>query len=146
MRRLNRTRLLGVAVLSALALVLAASALPAFAASTPSYTKESKEAYEQQLSKGEIASATFNKRIRSLRLTLKNGQYYLYKYPKKGSAPLIKALKEKHVSVTVLTPAEGAAEAKPAKHKLRYIAGGVLILVIVIVGVVLIVNRRRERD
>jgi hypothetical protein len=53
------------------------------------------------------------------------------------------------VAVTVL--AKGAAEKeakakKPAKHKIRYIVGGVLVLVIVIVVGVLAVNRRRRRD
>jgi hypothetical protein len=112
----------------------------------PQYTKESQQAYEGQLKAGEIASATFNKRLRSLRLTLKNGEHVLYRYPKKGSKPLQEALKAKHISVTVLKPSEAASEAKSSKkpgHKLRYIVGGVLIVVLVLVGGVLAFNRSR---
>lgn len=145
MKGLTWARVFVLAALSALCLA-AVSAPLAAAEAAPSYTKESKQAYEQQLAKGEIASATFNKLIRSLRLTLKNGDHVLYKYPKKGSKPLIAQLDAKHVPVTVLTPTQAKKESKPAKHKLRYIAGGILILVIVIVGIVLLVNRRRERD
>jgi hypothetical protein len=48
--------------------------------------------------------------------------------------------------VTTLKPAEAAKEASkaPVHHKLRYIAGGILIAVIVIVGAVLLVDRRRK--
>jgi nitrate reductase gamma subunit len=52
------------------------------------------------------------------------------------------------VHVTILTPTAATKEAstkKPA-HKLRYIAGGIIILVLIVVGIVLFVNRRRQRD
>jgi hypothetical protein len=128
--------------------ILVALALPAvgLAAATPIYIKESQQAYEKQLDKGEIAEATFNKKLRSLHIKTKDGTLYLYKYPKKGYHPLDAQLTAHHVTVTVLKPTEAAKEIKPAKHKLRYIAGGILILVILIVGVVLLVNRRRGRD
>ncbi|MGO9489835.1 MAG: hypothetical protein ACLQBB_12505 [Solirubrobacteraceae bacterium] len=147
MTGLTRLRPLGPATLFALciALVLPASGQ---AAATVTYTKESQPAYESQLAKDEIASATFNKRVRSLRITTKNGQYFLYKYPKKGSPQVEQALKAKHVTVTVLTPAEAEkeAKAKPVHHKIRYIAGGILIVIVIVVGVVLLVRRRRVRD
>jgi hypothetical protein len=137
-----RARLLSPAALLALWLALALPSL-ALAAATPTYTKESQQAYQKQLAAGQIASATFNKRLRSLRLTLKSGEHVLYRYPKHQSKALQSALEAKHVPVTILKPAEAAKEVKPAKHKLRYIAGGVVILGIVIVGAVLLVNRRR---
>ena len=141
-----RARLL-TGALTAICLVLSLTALPAMAEEpTVKYTKESRQAYEQQLAKGEIASATFNKRLRSLRLTLKNGEHVLYHYPRKGSKPLESALRAHHVKVIVLTPAEAKKELKPAKHKLRYIAGGIIIVVLIVVGIVLLVNRRRQRD
>ena len=145
MTGLTRTRLLGPAALFVLflALVLPARGL---AAAVPTYTKESKQAYEKQLNSGEIKAATFNKRLRSVRVTLKNGELFLYHYGKKESAKLESALKAKHVTVTVLKPTEAAKEVKPAKHKLRYIAGGILIVVLLIVGIVLLVNRKRSRD
>lgn len=144
MTGLTRARLLGSIAPILLCLALAAP-LGALAAAVPQYTKESQQAYEAQLQKAEIASATFNKRLRSLRLTLKNGQHVLYHYPKKGSKPLEQALEAKHVPVTVLKPTEAVQEAttKRPGHKLRYIAGGVLIVVVVLAGLVLLFNRRR---
>jgi len=145
MTGLKRLRPLG---LLAPLVILVALAVPAvgLADVTPIYIKESQQAYESQLAKGEIAAATFNKKLRSLHIKTKNGTLYLYKYPKKGFPALDTQLKSHHITVTVLKPTEAAKEVKPAKHKLRYIAGGLLILVILIVGVVLLVNRRRGRD
>jgi hypothetical protein len=146
MTALTRARLLGIAALVTLCL----SAAPPAGAAAPQYTKESQQAYEKQLNAGEIASATFNKRLRSLRLTLRNGQHALYRYPKKGSKPLEEALQAKHVPVTVLKPSEAASEARSSKkpgHKLRYIAAAVLVVAIVIAGLVALFNRgRRARE
>jgi hypothetical protein len=124
-----------------------AAARAAAAEPTIHYTDESMQAYEQQLAGGQIESATFNKRIRSLHLTLKNGQHVRVRYPPKNEPTLAAALKAKGVSVTVLTPAQAKAETSKGKvhHKLRYIAGGVLVAVVLIVGVVLLVDRRRKR-
>jgi hypothetical protein len=146
MNGLTRAGLFRLAALSVLCLALAMPVAALAAAATPTYVKESQQAYEAQLAKGEITAAVFNRRLRSLRLTLKNGEHVLYHYPKKGSPALESALKAKHVSFTVLAPADALKEVSKPKHKLRYIAGGVLILVIVIVGVVLLVNRRRTGD
>ena len=114
---------------------------------TVHYTKESQQAYESQLAKGEIESATFNKRIRSLHLTLKNGEHVLYKYPPNDEPTLAAALAAKKIPVTVLTTTQAKAEASkaPVHHKIRYIAGGILVVVVIIVGVVVLFDRRRKR-
>jgi|SRR5665213_1442334 len=109
------------------------------------YTKESMHAYEQQLSSAQIQAATFNKKVRSLRLTLKDGRHVLVKYQPHEETKLAAALQAKSVPVTILKPAVAAKEAaKPVHHKLRYIAGGILVLVIIVVGAVLLVDRRRK--
>jgi hypothetical protein len=148
MNGLTRASGLALAALAALMLSLSAPLAGALAKTTPQFTKETLQAYEQQLNKGEIKEATFNKKLRSLHIALKDGRLFLYRYPRKGEPKLAEQLKAKHVPVTILKPAQAdkEAKAKPAKHKLRYIAGGVLIAVIVIVGIVLLVNRRRARD
>jgi len=143
MTGLKRLRPLGLLAPLALFVVLALPAV-GLAAATPTYIHEGQQAFEQQLAKGEIAEGTFNKKLRSLHVKTKQGTLYLYKYAKKGEPALSAKLKAHHVRVTVLKPTEAAKEVKPAKHKLRYIAGGILIVVIVIVGVVLLVNRRRR--
>ena len=145
------TRQLASVVLMALCLALAAPAYALAAeGTTPKYTKESREAFEQQLSKGEIKSAEFNKKLRSLHITTKNGTLYLYHYEKKGAPALESKLKANHVTFTVLAPSAASKEAtalkKPAKHKIRYIVGGVVVLLIVIGAIVYFVRRRSMRD
>ena len=115
------------------------------AAATVTFQKESIPAYEQQLSSGQIAAATINKKVRSVHLTLKDGRHALVKYAAHEEAKYKTALEAKGVPVTVLKPAAANKEAaKPVHHKLRYIAGGVLIVVIAVVGGVLLLDRRRK--
>jgi len=138
---------LAVAILSGATLI--SPLVAAAAEGTPiSYEKESLAEYEQQLASSQIQSVTINKRLRSLRITLKDGRHVLAKYNKKELPTVKSALAAKHVSVTVLTPTEALNEvkAKPVHHKLRYIVGGALIVVIAIVGGVLFFYRRRRAE
>jgi hypothetical protein len=134
------------ALCSCLILALAAPAASAKEEESVTYTKEGQQAYEQQLAAGEIREATINKRLRRMRMTLKDGRHVFYRYPPKGEPAVAAQLKAKHVPVTVLTPAQAKREASkiPRHHKIRYIAGGVLVAVILIVGAVLLINRRRK--
>ncbi len=135
---------------AALCVALAMLAAPAGAGAEEvvvHYVKESLPQFEEQLHKGQVSAVTFNKRVRSMRVTLKNGQHVLVVYPPKESAAYIAKVEGAHAHVTILAATQAKQEAKkPVHHKLRYIAGGVLLVVIIIVGVVLLVNRKRERD
>jgi ABC-type phosphate transport system substrate-binding protein len=135
------------AVLLGLALLVAAASAGA-AEESITYAKEALPAFETQLSAHQIAAATFNKRVRSMRVTLKDGEHKLVIYKAKGSPALIAKLEARHVRVTILSKAaaEKEAKAKPKHHKIRYIAGAVVIAVIVIAGLVLLISRRRRRD
>jgi len=128
-------------------LCLLASAGQAAAEGGVHYTKEGLKEYEQQLTAGQIAAATINKRVGTVRLTMKNGQHFLVHYKAHTEPTVAAALAGKGVTVTVLKPAEAQKEASkaPVKHKLRYIAGGILLVVVIIVGAVLLVDRRRKR-
>ena len=95
---------------------------------------------------GEIESVTINKLRRSVHIKTKNGELFLYRYPKKGEPAVASELTAHHVPVTILKHSEAVKEVKPHKHKLRYIAGGILIVVILIVGAFLLINRRRKRE
>jgi hypothetical protein len=132
------------------ALLACTSVLPASAAAAASivYQNETFAQYQQQLAGGQIQSVTINKRLRSLRITLKNGSYVLAKYAKHEEPTVAAALAAKHVAVTVLAPSVAIKEVpkKAAHHKLRYIAGGIVIVVIVIVGAVLYINRKRAAN
>jgi hypothetical protein len=137
------------AALTALCLALALPASGASAAE-PSvhYTKESPQAYEQQLAAGQIQAAVINRRIGTVRLTLKDGRHYLVHYLSHDEPKVAAALAAKGVPVVVLKPADAKAEAAkvPVHHKLRYIAGGILIVVVIVVGAVLLVDRKRKQS
>jgi hypothetical protein len=136
------------ASLSILAFAFALAASSAAAAEgAVHYTKESLQAYEHQLAAGEIQSATFNKKVRSLHLTLKNGTLVLVHYGPKEQPKLAAALAAKGIPVTIESSSATAKEAsaKPVHHKLRYIVGGILIVVVIVIGVVLLVDRRRKQ-
>jgi hypothetical protein len=119
--------------------------LAAGAEGTVTYRHESLQEYEQQLAAGRIRAASINKVLRSLRLTLEDGSHVLAKYDK-GEEPKVKhAMQAKGVTVTILSHAQAAKEAKKSpKHKLRYIAGAIVIVVLIVVGGVLFVDRKRK--
>ena len=124
----------------ALALVLAASS--AGVAQAKRYQRESFAAFEQQLNKGEIRSATFNKKAHTLHLLLNDGRLALISYPSHEQPQLAAQLRAKGVAVTVQKKAK--AVKKAVHHTLRYIAGGIAVLVIAVVIAVLLVDRRRK--
>jgi hypothetical protein len=131
-----------------MAFALLTAAASAVAAEAVHYTNESLAEFERQMNAGQIQAAVFNRKVRSIRLTLKNGEHALVHYPKRDAPPLEATLKAKHVAVSQLSEALANKElkAKPVHHKLRYIAGGIVLAVIVVVGAVLLVNRRRQRQ
>jgi hypothetical protein len=131
---------------TSLGLLLAAA--PSLAAEgTVHYQKESLQEYEKQLAGGQIQAAAFNKKVRSIHLTLKDGRHVLVRYGA-GQEPTYKAqLQAKGITATILAPAQAAKKAKkPVKHKLRYIAGGILVVVVIVVGAVLLIDRKRKRS
>jgi len=139
------------AALTALAMLLFPALLVgaprARAEGTVDYTKEDLSQYEDQLNGDQIRSVVVNKRTRSLRVTLKNGQHVFAKYGNKEGPNYYGAIRARHVPITFLSPAGAKAEQGGGKHpghEIRYIAGGVLIAVIAIVGGILYFNRRRE--
>jgi len=125
-------------------------AVAAGAAPPLHYQHETFKEYEQQLDGGHVGSVEINKRVGSVRVTLKNGQKFVAKYKRKEEKNVAAALQAKGVPVSVLKPTEASKEVvkvnKTIHHKLRYIAGGILIVVIVIVGAVLFISRKRKRD
>ncbi len=129
--------------------LLAPAVLAAEGEGTIDYTPESEAAFQQQLNGRKIQSAIINKRLRSVRITLKDGTHVLAKYPKHQEPQTEARLKAHGATVTVLAKKEAEKEAGKKKgkhHKIRYIVGAVVIVVILIVGGVLLVNRRRGRD
>lgn len=144
-RAISRFRI----ALTVACLVLAGAMPTALAAAAEAkivYTHEGVKEYEKQLDAGEVQAAVFNKKIRSLHLTLKNGTHMLVKYSPHEEPKLDSQLKAKGVTVAILKPAEANKEVPKTAvhHKLRYIAGGILLAVVIIVGIVLFIDRRRK--
>ncbi len=136
------------ALLVLLAVLAGSAAAQAESTGTPTYTKEDLSQYEAQLNGGQIQSVIVNKRLRRLRITLKDGSHVYAKYGKKQGPKYYAQITAKRVPLTFLTVTAAKKEqekgAKP--HKIRYIAGGVLILVLVIVAAVLLIRRRRREE
>ncbi len=131
----------------ALTLASLALAVLALAAGTAlgavNYQPESFAAFEAQLKAGQIHDVTVNKRLRTLRVTLNDGGHALAKYAPHEEPKVLAELTARHVPVTVLGKAQAKKTTKKPAHKLRYIAGGIVIAVVVIVGGVMLYNRRR---
>jgi hypothetical protein len=144
MTGLTRLRAFGPAAVLAVcvALALPAAGLAAAEGGTPTYTKESEQAFQAQLGKGEIASAVFNKPVRSLRLTLKDGRHVIYTYPKKGSTKLEETLQAKGIAFEQLK-GTGKHKHKSPKHTRRYIAIAVVVVLLIAGGAFLLLRRRR---
>jgi hypothetical protein len=144
-------RSIALAVL-ALALILGAStvALVPVAAgegtATVKYVKEKLPAFEGQLAAGEVRSVAINRRLSTLLVTLADGRHVRAHFKRAERQRMTAALHARHVHVSVLTPAQAAAEQKalPIHHKLRYIVGAVVIVVIILAVVGVLFYRRRR--
>jgi hypothetical protein len=133
----------------ALSLVLVPVATGAGTEGTITYRHESEAEFEQQIAAKKIKKAVINRSLRTVRVTLDDGSHVLGKYPKHQVPQTIARLKAAGATVTLLSKKEGerqAAKGKKHKHKIRYIVGGVVIVLIVIGGVVWLIKRRREID
>jgi hypothetical protein len=152
------TRQLASLALAVLCLALAVPA--AFAASgdepktVAGYTAEPFSGFEQQLSSKQVESVVFIKKLRTIRIKLKDGRTFAAKYPKKQSEVWEQKIRRARATVIKLSPEQekavakeiNAASGKHHKHKIRYIAGAVVIVLIVIGAIVLLIRRRRRID
>jgi hypothetical protein len=125
-----------------LALAAIALAVPAGAA-TVHFQTETLSAYEGQLHHHEVHALTFHSGSETghLHISLDNGSHMTVAYPAAQQAKLVTQAREAGARVKIATVKP--AKATAVKHKLRYIAGGILILVILIVLGVLLIGRRR---
>jgi hypothetical protein len=136
-RRLN-------AALAAVCVTLAAAfvAAPAGAA-TIHFQKESLQAYEGELHKGEVHAVTFHPGATTghLHVSLNNGGHMTVSYAASQQGKLVTQAQAVGARVKIATLKTKKAAA--VHHKLRYIAGGILIGVILVVLLVLLIGRRR---
>jgi ATP-dependent Zn protease len=135
------SRAIGLAGLC-IALAILAITVPAGAAARAKIT-ESYAAFQGQIKGGKVRRVTFNKKAHTAHITLTSGKHELVSYPSHDEPQIAASLQAKGAAVKVQ---KAKKTTKPAvHHKLRYIAGGVLVVLIVIVAVVLGLNRRRPQ-
>lgn len=143
---MNRTITRPTAALALLcsAILMLAAAAPALAAAIH-FERESLKSYEAQLHKGEVHALTFHPAsggsAAHLHVSLNNGEHMTVTYAASEQGKLL--AQARAAGARVKTAAATTKKTAPAKHKLRYIAGGVLIIVIVVVLIVLLIGRRR---
>jgi hypothetical protein len=128
----------GAVCLACAYLILAAGVAGAAKGSAAHFTQESIRAYEQQLARDQIKLATFSVPKHTMRLTLKDGRHVHVIYSHGEEMKLHAALAAKGVSLP-------AVPKHHTVHKLRYIAVGVLVVVLILVGVAFVMIRRRRR-
>lgn len=131
----------GLALFTAAAL-LAALAVTAGAAAIVFQT-ESLGAFNKQLAAGQVHAVTFNKKPHTIHISLNNHQHMLASYDSKNFDALEKQIQDAGVPVLIEHPHANTA---PVHHRLRYVAAGVLIVLIVVIGVVLWLNKRRPPE
>lgn len=137
-----RPRALAFATALALCVSLVLPSLGLAAAAAPRFTKETEQAYEGQLKKGEIAGAAVNHAIATVRLTLKNGHHYVFHYTAGGQKAVEAQLTAHGVKVTKVKPKKKKSKTL-GSHPRRTIAIIVVVVVVIALAVFLLIRRRR---
>jgi hypothetical protein len=131
-------------MLAAMCLVLAATVLTASAgAASIHFQKESMQGYEAELRHGEVHAVTFHPgtTVGHLHISLNNGGHMTVSYQAAEQSKLVARAQAANARVKIATLK--AKKTAAVHHKLRYIAGGILIFVILVVLGVLLIGRRR---
>ncbi len=126
------------------AVLTAALAAGASAATVIHFQPESLPALEAQLHKHEVHAVTFHPTPAPghIHVSMNDGKHYTVVYTASEQAQLVTLASANGARYTVATVKPKAA--KSTHHTLRYIVGGIAIVVIVVVVVVLLVDRRRK--
>jgi ATP-dependent Zn protease len=140
-RSIGRAAAALAACLLALAPLVPAIGAATATAATIHYQHESYEEFQRQLAAGQIGAVTFNKKPHSVHVTLKDGRHVLAIYPSHNEPQLAAQLTARGVPVAI---ERSKTKAKPVHHTLRYIAGGILVVVILAILAVLLMGRRRS--
>jgi ATP-dependent Zn protease len=112
---------------------------PAALAGNPPVT-ESYQTFQSQITAGQVHEAVFNKKPHLVHVILVNGQRQEVSYPSHQFAALTASL-QSHGANVIVTHKKSTT--KTTHHKLRYIAGGIVIVALIGIGALLFVRRRR---
>jgi ATP-dependent Zn protease len=112
---------------------------------TTHFRHESFKEFEKQLHAGEVAAATFNERARTLHLSLKDGGHTLVGYSSHDEPRLAAELRANGASTQIEEKTQKTGtKAKATHHTLRYIAGGIAVVLVGMLVAALFVKRRRQ--
>jgi hypothetical protein len=128
----------------ALAALCAPLAVPAVsgAAAASEYTKESKQAFEAQVKKREVAEAAVNHTVGTVRITTKDGRHYRFHYAAGGQAAAEALLRAHGVTPTEVQPKKKKSHTL-GSHPRRTVAI-IIVVVLVIAGLLFLLVRRRR--
>lgn len=141
---MNRvTRAARVTLLSAV--LTAAFAASAVAATTIHFQSESLSVLKVQLGKHEVHALTFHPTPAPghIHVSMNDAKHYTVIYAT-GEQDQLVALAHTDGARTTIATVKAKPAAKATHHTLRYIAGGIVIVVIAVVVAVLLVDRRRK--
>jgi len=105
------------------------------------FQPESFQAFEKQLRAREIHAVTFNKVAHTMHLSLNDHRHMLVSYPPTEEPQLAAKLEAKGIPVLV---EHHRKKVVTVHHTLRYVAAGILAVIVVGVFVVLLLGRRRD--
>jgi ATP-dependent Zn protease len=134
----SRGRRAAVAILAS-GLLLSGFGAALATAATPA-TTESYQALLGQINAGQVRSAVINRKPHTIKVTLDDGSVQRIDYPPADEKQLSNSLR-KHGAVVKIAKKKKAKKA--VHHRLRYIAAGIL-GVVVVVGLVLLILRGRR--
>jgi hypothetical protein len=110
------------------------------------FEREDLPALNQQLGHREVHSLSFHPSATGpghVHVSLNDGRHMTVEYAASEQAQLV-ALGHTDGARVTIAKAKAKPAKKPVKHKLRYIAAGILVVVIVVVAAVLLIDRRRK--
>jgi hypothetical protein len=144
----TRAPLISKTVLSVVCLAFACLAMTASALAAIHFQKEGLPALNGQLGHHEVHALSFHPSttgtgIGHVHVSLNDGRHMTVEYAASEQAQLIALGRTDRAAVTV-AKAKPKPVKKAVKHKLRYIAAGILVVVIVVVAAVLLIDRRRK--
>jgi hypothetical protein len=117
-----------------IATVLALLAPAPLALAAPYVPTESYAALIGQINSGQVTSAHVNEQTHHIKVTLKNGTDQIASFPAADHKKLVDALEHHGVKPIFTAPATVAPKPKPVHHVLRYVAAGVVVVLLLIGG------------
>lgn len=101
--------------------------------------QESLATFEGRLRGHQVSAATLRTKVHVLHVLLRDGSKAVVALPSSQQQRVLGEISAEGVTVKVVN-------AKPASHKRRYIAGGAVIVVVVLGVAVWLMRRRRTRE